>query len=321
MTFRTARFARLAVLALLGACAPSASMRLTNALLRVIPTLPRDPAVLERRLVGRDTPKVPRFPKEFQSRYQIAEQTVLGHRVIRLTPKKSASKNIIVYTHGGAYVYELVRFHWNIIDALIRSTGATVIVPIYPLAPEHPYPETYALLDLVYRDLLKEVPAENIVFCGDSAGGGLALGQAIALRDQGLPLPGRLVLFSPWLDLTLSNPEIPAIDPADAMLNAGALRHLGAWWAAGTDPRAPRLSPIFADLKGLPNIDVYQGTADLLLPDARVLRDRVRDAGGQIELHETRGGFHVFMGATYTPEARRVYAQVAEGLGVKVGKN
>jgi monoterpene epsilon-lactone hydrolase len=316
MPCRTARFIVFAALALLGACVPSASMRLTAAILRVVPTMPSDPAELDRQVVGRTYPQVPAFPAGFHRRYQIDEHTVLGHRVIRVAPKTGGSRNIIVYTHGGSYVYELGRFHWGILDALIQSTGATVIVPIYPLAPEHPYTDAYALLDRVYRDLLAEVPAERIVLCGDSAGGGLALGQAIALRDQGLPLPGRVVLFSPWLDLILSNPEIPALDPIDAMLDAGALRHLGAWWAAGADLRAPYLSPLWADLQGLPPIDVYQGTADLLWPDARALRDRVHEVGGKISLHETEGGFHVFMGATYTPEARRVYAQVAEGLGV-----
>jgi monoterpene epsilon-lactone hydrolase len=307
---------RLAPLALLAACVPSPSLRLTAAVLRLVPEMPSDPETLERRFGGRTYPEPPPPPAHFSERYRVSEEVVLGQRVFRVEPKTQSSPLHILYTHGGAYVYELMRPHWSIVDALARQTGATVIVPIYPLAPEHPYTATYALLDRIYRDLLPQVGAENIVLCGDSAGGGLALGQAIALRDQHLPLPRQVILFSPWLDLTLSNPEIPPLDPIDFLLDAGALRHMGRWWAAGADPREPRLSPLWADLRGLPTIEVYQGTADLLLPDARALRDRVLAAGGQIRLHETPGAFHVFMGATYTPEAQAVYAQVAEGLGV-----
>jgi acetyl esterase/lipase len=247
---------------------------------------------------------------------EIRQQTARGFTVYTLAPKSRGSGWHIIYTHGGSFVHELVPAHWAIIRELLRATGATVIVPIYPLAPEHRYTEAFDFLEEVYRDVLRTTSAARIVLCGDSAGGNLALTQALNYRDKGIPLPARLILFSPGLDLTVSNPEIPSIEPYDVMLRRAEMLEYCRWWASGDDPRLPLLSPLFADLRGLPPVQIFQGTYDILLPDARKLRDRLEEAGGHAELYETPEGFHVFMGATFTREAKRVFEQVASGLGV-----
>ncbi len=122
------------------------------------------------------------------------------------------------------------------------------------------------------------------------------------------------MLFSPWVDATLSDPQVLEAEKLDVMLSIDWLREAGRWWAGDHDPKTPLVSPLYGDLRGLAPIQVYIGTHDLFLPDSRRLNERVLAAGGKIEQHETLGGFHVFMGATFTPEAKEVYRQIAESL-------
>jgi monoterpene epsilon-lactone hydrolase len=115
------------------------------------------------------------------------------------------------------------------------------------------------------------------VLAGDSAGGGLGL--ALRLRDAGLSLPSRLILFSFCLDLTLALPAGREVEPQNAMLGIEALRRAGALWANGADLATPCLSPFHADMEGMPPIHIFQGSHDLLAPDSRSFADRARAAG------------------------------------------
>jgi acetyl esterase/lipase len=249
-----------------------------------------------------------------RERCDVRQVDVFGQTVHVLAPRRGRSAWYFIYTYGGAFVNPLDRTHWNIIDALISSTGAAAIVPLYPLAPEHHYREAFRQLEAVYRALIGTVSPRQIVLCGDAAGANLALGQAIHYRDRGLRLPSQIILFSPWLDLTLANPVSKTLEGKDVAQRVEPLRQAGRWWAGSTDPRAPLLSPLYANLRGLPPIQLYVGTHDIFLPDARSFRDRVVVARGRIRHDETPGGFPVFMKATFTPEARRVYRQIAQTL-------
>lgn len=268
------------------------------------------------RYLNRKYPEAPLPTRGLLNISDVRVEVVQGRAVYTFTPKAGGTSQHIIYTHGGAYVNTLQKPHWDIIEALIRTTGATVTAPLYPLAPEHQYVDAYQFLEATYRAVLEDIPAKQVVFAGDSAGGGLALGQVFRYREIGLPLPGHVVLFSPWLDVTLSNPASPDAELRDVMLGIDWLREAGKWWSGESDPRVPLVSPIFGGLSGLPPIHVYIGTHDLFLSDARQLRDLVTQAGGEIDLKETPGGFHVFMAATFTPEAKEVYSQVAEAISL-----
>ena len=254
------------------------------------------------------------MPKRFKKRYEILEQTVNGQRVYTLAPRRGKPSTHILYTHGGAYVLPLQWINWNIIQALLERTGASMTLPAYPLAPEHTYKQAFAELEVIYRHVLQEHADKVIVLCGDSSGAGLALAQAMRYRDLGLRLPDRIVLLIPWLDITLSNPAAAVVEPDDPVLGIPALVQCGQWWAGGDDPRNPLLSPIYGDLSGLPPIDVFQGTADIFIADARRLKEQVTAAGGKIQLYEYPGAFHGFMGAISLPEARDVFERIASEL-------
>jgi len=275
---------------------------------------PHDAAAFRDRFVGREYPASAAVTEGVRACCDVRDERVLGQTVYTLTPRGHASGWHVVYTHGGGFVYPLRALHWEVIEALVRHTGASVTVPIYPLAPEHQFLETFRLLEHVYRTLLHHVPASRIVLCGDSAGGNLALAQALHYRELGLALPARIVLFSPVLDATMENPEMAAMEAGDPVLRISSARQFFRWWAGTADLRSPLLSPLHADLRGLPPMEVFVGTGEMLLPDVRLLRDWVMAAGGRIRLHETPGATHGFTAATATPEATRVYRLVAQSL-------
>ncbi|WP_162243122.1 alpha/beta hydrolase [Deinococcus sp. Leaf326] len=274
---------------------------------------------MERTARTRPYPQPAPITASLRALCDVQERQVDGSTVYLLTPRKDASGWHVIYTHGGAYVHPLLRNHWDLLEALIRSTGASVTVPLYPLAPEHTFEAAYLLLETVYRDLLTRMPAERVVLCGDSAGGALALGQAIRYRDAGLPQPGRVVLFAPWLDLSLSDPRIREVEPRDVMLRVDTLCLVGRWWAGNANPQHPWLSPLRADLTGLSPIDVFQGTDDLFIVDARTFHRQALEAGADVRLYETPGGFHVFMAVPAIPEAKDVYKQIARNLSLSGG--
>ena len=244
-----------------------------------------------------------------------------GFPVTVLTPRRGPSGAQLVYLHGGAYVHPLLGAHWSIIGGLIRRTGVTVWVPSYGLAPEHTVDEAYPLLQEVQRratDRARITEHTHPVFvAGDSAGGGLAVGLALRCRDEGISAAAALFLFSPWLDVTLSNPAIDALEADDPMLDRAELIDDGVLWAAERGTADPLVSPLNADraeLAELPPLHLYQGTADILLADAKLFAARAGGAGAEVTLRIYPGAIHVFVGAPWTPEAHRALADVAQRM-------
>lgn len=289
----------------------SVSMRLTRSLLRFRPVSTRSAATI-RHAAEHRKPTAP-ISRGIRRITHVDETMVNGCSVIHLTPKSGASGSHLVYLYGGAYVRPMLRVHWTIISTLIRQSGAAVTVVQYGLAPEHTVDEASTLLDAVY-DGLVETPGARVFLAGDSSGGALALGHAIRLRDAGKRPPAGVILISPWLDATMRNPGVAALEPLDRMLGRAGLVEAGRWWAGQHDPGSPLVSPIFASLHDLPPVHTYQGGWDLFAADARELTDKIHGAGGDAELHLYPDAFHVFVGAPWTPEARAALRDIARLL-------
>ena len=150
-----------------------------------------------------------------------------------------------------------------------------------------------------------------VTILGDSAGGGLALGFAHTLAVSALPQPRRVVLISPWLDLTLSHPDLPAVEARDPWLCSVGLAEAARAWAGGDDQEDPRLSPGNGSLAGLAPIDLYVGTHEICLPDALLLQERARAEGVKIDLTVCAGGLHVYP-LLPVPEGRAAAAVIVE---------
>jgi acetyl esterase/lipase len=268
----------------------------------------------QKKLKQRSKPVAAKVPESLKELCQVTEETINGYPVFHLTPWSSKISKHVLYTHGGAYVNTLRREHWNLIESIIRQTRASFTVPTYPLAPENDHRGAFDILDQVYASLCENIHASKIVFMGDSAGGGLALAQALRYRSEGLNLPGRLILIAPWVDITNSTPGMDLIEPKDPMLGIESTLWCGQAWAGELDARNPLVSPLFGDLSDLPPIDIYQGSLDLLAPASRRLKDKVNAAGGQARLFEYNGAFHVFPAFTFTAEAKDVVRRIDESL-------
>lgn len=231
-------------------------------------------------------------PKSALKRITFREEMRGADKIFHAAPKNGATSPVrLLYLHGGAYVFDLQGVQWKLVSSLISRTGAEVVAPIYPLAPEHSWREALAMVQKVYLDLVAENGANNIVIFGDSAGGGLVLSLAHALRDAALPAPAALVLFSPWLDVSVSGPDQPELARRDPALTIDFLRETGLMWAKDVATNDPRPSPLFADQTGLPPTILFTGTSDILDSDAKRL---AAIAGTNVTLREYPNMVHVW---------------------------
>ena len=158
---------------------------------------------------------------------RIEKRICHGWPVFILAPRTARSDHRVLYLHGGAYVHGPFGAHWRLISRLIQRTRAQVTMPLYPLAPRHTWRDAFSLLGHVYAEMASQQNTANITFTGDSAGGGLALAFAQLLREKAQPLPGKLVLLSPWLDVTFSDPKQLELAGIDRMLATPGPRWAG----------------------------------------------------------------------------------------------
>ncbi|MET7290375.1 alpha/beta hydrolase [Streptomyces sp. NPDC005573] len=290
----------------------SLAMKLTDRLLRRKPNV----FVTEERLreaLRHNPPDAP-VPESLRRSCFIGTETVDGHEVITLTPKAGATGTEVIYLHGGVYVRPLVSAHWRIIAALIRRSGATVTVPLYGLAPRYTADDAYRFLDSVYRTVAQRAGDHPVLLAGDSCGAGLAVGLAIRCRDEGLRRPTGLILFSPWFDVTMTNPGIAALTKLDPMLAPAGFVAAGRDWAGDRKVTDPLVSPLHDTLKNLPPISLYQGGHDILRPDAEKFAAKARAAGTHVDLRVWPTALHVFVGAGWTPEARQALHDAAHRI-------
>ncbi len=174
----------------------------------------------------------------------------------------------VFYFHGGAYINQPNAQQTTMAARTAKETGCEVVLMVYPKEPVHDCETAYEQCLSFYRNYLENKECGKIVFMGDSAGGGLALGLAQVLRDEGGPCPAELILISPWVDVSMSNSEMADYAELDPMLGIEGLRRMGEVWANGLDMKDPRVSPIYGDLSGLGRVTLTTGTWEVRTPTA-----------------------------------------------------
>jgi acetyl esterase/lipase len=201
------------------------------------------------------------------------------------------SGDYVVAVHGGAYAVQPTLLHWLSYTTMVRATNATVVVPIYPQISQGG--NAAAVVPQIAGLISQEIGqygADKVSVVGDSAGGGLALAAVQWMVSQNMPVPKSLVLQSPWLDVTMSNPAIATID--DPVLNRGELVTDGLAWAGDLSPTNPLVSPVYGSMAGLPPTYVYSGSDDLLSADVLVLQQKAIAAGAPISFILRSGEIH-----------------------------
>jgi len=204
-------------------------------------------------------------------------------------------RDVVLYFHGGVYVMGDAVLSADLASQVGRRTHAKVISVDYRLAPEHPYPAAVDDALAAYEALLHNgIAPSDIAFAGESAGGGLAIVTMVNARDHGLPLPAAALVMSPYADLTLAGTTMQTRRDVDPLLSPEALQARVTDYTSGQDAALDLISPIFADLSGLPPLIIQAGTHEVLLDDALRLARQAATADVEVTLEVTPRVPHVF---------------------------
>jgi len=263
----------------------------------------RKPADRKTDYVKQQQQNAPLPQRKIAARHSVAEFHVDGARGVWL--RNPESRGVVVYLHGGSYITGPHAEQWEWLSYLTQRTKSDAVVIDYRLTPQHPYPAGFDDALTIVRALLADgtLTSRPWVLAGDSAGGGMALAVAHALRDEGRPLPDGLLLLSPWVDL---RPERTYPNAAqDPWLTPIGAKNAGAAYAGGTDRGDVGISPIVNSQGGLPRTYLEEAGDDILVTEGRELAAAMRAAGVRVDLYETPGCFHVFPLIAWLPESRQ----------------
>jgi acetyl esterase/lipase len=253
--------------------------------------IPADSDVNEQRRLLKELVSAQPLPAEVT----VTAAALGGVPTAEVTVEGVEPRHVVLYFHGGVYVLGDAFEAAGLAAQVGRRTRAKVISVDYRLAPEHPYPAAVDDALAAYEALLEGgTDPAGIAFAGESAGGGLAVATLVNARERGLPLPAAAYLMSPYADLTLAGTTIESKRDADPLLSPEALRARVGDYTAGQDPYLGLISPIFADLSGLPPLIIQAGTHEVLLDDAIRLARQAATADVQVTLDITAGVPHVF---------------------------
>jgi len=227
---------------------------------------------------------------------------------------ESEDSRVILYLHGGGYLFGSARTHRVMLAHMARAAKARVLALDYRLAPEIPFPAPVEDSVSAYRWLLAEgISAKKMVIGGDSAGGGLAVAALVALRAVGEPMPAAGVCISAWTDMKSTGQSHTTNAESDPSVSKERLLKIAKVYLDGKEPTAPLASPIHADLTGLPPLLLQVGSIEVLLDDSTLLKSRAKAAGVSVEMEVWDDMPHVWHHyAPILPEARKAIGRIGE---------
>jgi len=284
----------------------SSESKLTNAILRLIQL---------KKWVNYHKPhrsKKVSVPGFILKKFSVSSELIKDKLVATISSKNNSQKKHIIFLHGGAYVQECSRLHWNFIEKLILATSYKVTFVDYPLAPEHTFVQTFEMVQKAYNFIVERFTDDEFILMGDSAGGGLALAFAQKLVQEKAKIqPIKLVLFSPWLDLSMSNPENPTKEKSDTILWLKTLAIAAKSYAGEGDMSHFLLSPINGNLNHLPPTAVFYGTDELFYPDCIKLQQLIKSSNSKFEFFEYEKMQHDFI-LFPIPEAKQALFEACQ---------
>ena len=200
-----------------------------------------------------------------------------------LIPENAEEGYAMLYLHGGGFALGSPLIYRHLTTRLAHAAKMRTLAPDYRLAPEHPFPAGLDDAIAAYEYLLNQgIEPANLAVAGDSAGGGLSISLMLACKERGLPLPGALLVFSPWLDLSMTADSVTERASRDPLIRPDDLRRYAACYLDGKPPETPLASPLCGDLTGLPPTTVYVGTEEVLFDDSERFVAAARQAGVRV---------------------------------------
>ena len=229
-------------------------------------------------------PKSIRFPRP------MVKNEYLGMEVFE-SPSDGKCKYTLLYFHGGAYIHKFSPFHWKFLAKIAKMTGCALVVPNYLMMPKWTAKISNEITMNYYEAFCKTHDMSKVIIAGDSAGGGLSLVVLQRAIKMGLPIPGKAVLISPWVDVTGGNPEKERVDN---MVSYDMVSLYGEAWQNGLKDKDPFASPLDGDMTGLPPTDLWVGGNEVLFYDITSLFQKMKEKGVEVTLHQNNSEGHVF---------------------------
>ncbi len=225
---------------------------------------------------------------------EIEDTTLGGVKVRWVRPVTDRTNMIVIQVHGGGFHVGGPQSHRDLSAYVALASGASVVIVDYRLCPETQFPAAFDDVKSVYRALLEQgVEPKNLAVFGDSSGGGLALASVISLKGEGVPMPAGIVTMSAWVDHTLSQDSIKSRAGWDPYQNEAAYIRVSGSYRGDVPADDPRISAMFGDVNGLPPMMMQVGTHEPLHDDTIVFAQKVRDAGGTVEVQIEEGMPHM----------------------------
>ena len=259
----------------------------------------------ERSAVEDETYKIPK--KVYHT--NVESKNLFGCQMLTFNDVEDAER-MVIYIHGGGYVNEIRLPHISFCDRLAKKINACVFSPIYPLAPNHTYEESYEIVEKLYNHLL--TTEKPIIIMGDSAGGGLSAAFCEYLAVKDMPQPENLILISPWVDMSMSG-DYDDVE-YDPMLGIEGAREIGKAWAGDLDTKDYKVSPLFGEVDKLPKTTVFVGTHEIIYPDIVEFYNKLHDNGVDAELIVGEEMSHVYPLYPMVPEAKEAFKRIVEIL-------
>ena len=233
-----------------------------------------------------------------------------------IIPQKADHNKVILYLHGGGYAIGSKQTHRSLVGQIAKKAGYCALLVEYRLAPEDPHPAALEDAIAAYRWLLETGhDPKDIVIAGDSAGGGLSLATMLQMREEGLPMPACSVLIAPWVDLTISQDSVYNHIDRSPML---FLREMKTWARnyAGIYPLDhPKVSPMYADLAGLPPMLIQVSDSEVLVDEDTILATKAKEAGVDVTFQQFNGLIHVWhVYWRYIPQARIAINKIVDHI-------
>jgi epsilon-lactone hydrolase len=246
---------------------------------------------------------------------EVEEVDAGGVPAIWVSAPGTSRDRAVVLVHGGGWCMGNAKGYREFGYRISQAADARVLVVDYRLAPEHPFPAPLDDTVTAYRWATAQDGVRKVAFVGDSAGGGLVISALVTLREDGDPAPSASVVCSPLVDLAGEGASLTERAHLDPLPAAALVTAMGGAYLAGAEPKAtPLASPLYADLTGLPPLRVLVGTDEGLHDDSVRLVEKIRAAGGQVELEIGEDMVHIWPIFSFLPEAQESTARIGEFL-------
>ncbi len=218
---------------------------------------------------------------KFYKSNRISKFSVLKTQITQMN-QDLASDKLLIYIHGGAFISGPTQLHWDSLKTISKNTQHNIWMCNYPKAPEHKIDEISANIDAVYQHALATYKNANIIIMGDSVGGTLTIALTQRLIQNVVPLPAKIILVSPVLDATFSNPEIDTIEKTDPVLSKKGI--VSAKKMCSENLMDPRISPVYGNFESFPPTYLYAAANDIAYPDELIFAEKMKAAQSPISV-------------------------------------